>query len=91
MKKTLGSFTIFLMLFSFIVLFSSTGCSDNQITVDTEEDYSLFVVVERELLYGYNYKVVYHKDTKVMYALSNQNVFTVMIDAEGKPLLWEEN
>ena len=35
------------------------------------------------------YNIVYHKETKVMYAGGNDTVFTVMLDADGKPLLWE--
>ena len=38
-----------------------------------------------------SYKVAYHKETKVMYAISNDNyaIFTVLLDANGQPLLWE--
>lgn len=50
---------------------------------------SMFVVVER----GVCYTIVYHRDTKVMYAIScgykNYGDFTVMVDEEGKPLLYQ--
>lgn len=42
---------------------------------------------------GSYYNVVYHNKTKVMYVVSdvryNIGTFTVLIDAEGKPLIWE--
>ena len=68
------------------------GCS--YATMESEkEDYSnvpsMFVQVE----YGDTYRVVYHKDTKVMYAIScsgyNMGNFTVMLDADGTPMLYE--
>lgn len=48
---------------------------------------SMFVTVET----GWNYKVMYHKDTKVMYAVSygtdNQGVFTLLVNADGTRLI----
>ncbi len=53
-------------------------------------DVSMFVVLE----VGTTYKIVYHHETKVMYAVStgsyNAGTFTVMLDADGKPLLYKE-
>lgn len=53
-------------------------------------DKSMFVVIEK----GLTYRIVYHRDTKVMYAISygsyNIGNFTVMVDEEGKPLLYQE-
>ena len=53
-------------------------------------DVSMFVVLE----VGGTYKIVYHQETKVMYAISsggyNSGTFTVMLDANGKPLLYKE-
>ena len=52
-------------------------------------DKSMFVVVE----IGINYKVVYHKDTKVMYVISygmyNGGTFVVMLNADGTPQIWK--
>jgi hypothetical protein len=52
---------------------------------------SMFIVVER----GANYKIVYHRDTKVIYAISlgpyNSGNFTVMVDKYGKPLIYHED
>lgn len=50
---------------------------------------SMFIEVERTDYW----RVVYHKDTKVMYVISygirNSGNFTVMVDRYGFPLVWE--
>jgi hypothetical protein len=68
-----------------------TGCGakmESAADLDTSNE-SMFVVVEN----GMNYKIVYHRDTKVMYAISrgsyNSGDFTVMVDKYGKPLLYQ--
>lgn len=42
---------------------------------------------------GDYYFTVYHNKTKVMYVVSdvhyNRGTFTMLVDAEGKPLIWE--
>ena len=52
---------------------------------------SMFVKIEQ----GDAYRIVYHRETKVMYAISdglhNVGTFTVMLDANGKPLLYQED
>ena len=54
-------------------------------------NYSMFILVEDNLNVGY--KIVYHKDTKVMYAISdgsyNHGTFTVLLNPDGTPMLWE--
>ena len=60
-------------------------------TVNNEGDRSMFVLIEE----GATYSIVYHRETKVMYAISaggyNSGDFTVMVDEEGKPLLYQED
>ena len=34
------------------------------------------------------YKIVYHKDSRVIWAVSNNGVFTRIDDRYGEPLLW---
>jgi hypothetical protein len=70
-----------------------TGCGakmDSVADLDVSNK-SMFVTVEK----GMNYKIVYHRDTKVMYAIScgsyNSGDFTVMVDKYGKPLLYQED
>ena len=75
----------------FLVL-NITGCttnSDEATSTSNEESDASFVIVEKELTNGYFYRIAYHKDTKVMYVLGEYNDFEVMLDADGKPLLWE--
>ena len=57
--------------------------------VEPIEAESTFVQVEQELLGVYNYKIVYHKDTKVMYVVGHYSDFTVMLNADGTPMIWE--
>lgn len=50
---------------------------------------SMFVVVETTSWW----MIVYHKYTKVMYAVScsceTRGTFTLLVDADGNPLLWD--
>lgn len=66
-----------------------TGCS---VTVMEEriEKESMFVEVENTLMHS----VLYDRKTKVMYAVSKygsgSGVFTLLVNADGSPKLWEE-
>ena len=68
------------------------SCSEGTV-VDVEgkdaQNTSMFIEVERT----YNWRVVYHKDTKVMYVIGyskeRKGTFTVMVDRYGFPLIWE--
>ena len=55
-----------------------------------KDDTSMFIEVEQT---G-GWKVVYHKETKVMYVVStgtyNFGTFTLLVNADGTPMLWEE-
>ena len=86
-KKIICLVLVVLLLFTFV------GCGSNIDTVEdmkSKEGSSMFVIVESDFLWE-RYNIVYHKETKVMYAVSSNTVFTVMVDAEGKPLLYSEN
>ena len=85
---------ILCLVIAIILMLTCVGC-DN-ITMETTKDIkddmdniSMFVLIEDAA----SYQIVYHKETKVMYAISvgyyNLGIFTVMLDADGKPLLWE--
>lgn len=58
-------------------------------TAKGEDDTSMFVKVETTICW----EIVYHKDTKVMYAVSigshNGGTFTLLVDADGKPMIYE--
>lgn len=86
-KKIICLVLIALLLFTFV------GCGSNIDTVEDtkpKESSSMFVLVETGHLWD-RYNIVYHKETKVMYTVSGNTVFTVMVDAEGKPLLYLED
>lgn len=86
-KKIICLISVVLLLFTFV------GCGSNMDKVEDtkpKESSSMFVLVESDYLWN-KYNIVYHKETKVMYAVSCNTVFTVMVDAEGKPLLYSED
>lgn len=81
MKRKLA----YIMILSMLLL---SGCQRVE-SVNDNKDTSMFVVIE---VTG-TWEVVYHKETKVMYVVScgayNAGSFTVLVDADGKPMLWE--
>lgn len=62
------------------------GCKDNL----SEDGSSMFVKVEEVN----EWIVVYHRETKVMYVVSdgsyNRGIFTLLVNADGTPMLWED-
>lgn len=56
---------------------------------DPAEQLSMFVQVESH----WTWRVVYHKETKVMYAVSNINApggfFTLLVNPDGTPQIWK--
>ena len=68
------------------------SCSEGTV-VEVEgkdaQNTSMFIEVERTDYW----RVVYHKDTKVMYVIGyskeSKGTFTVMVDRYGFPLIWE--
>ena len=76
----------FLAIIILVFVFLFTGCGVvNRVTN------SMFVTVES----GWDYKIVYHKDTKVMYAVSdgssNIGTFTLLVNPDGSPMLYKES
>ena len=63
------------------------GCTEIE-RESTGSEKSMFVCVEATTAFS----VVYHRDTKVMYAVSNggSNVgnFTLLVNADGSPMVW---
>lgn len=72
-----------------VVMVMLTGCRATVEKQKTSSNKSMFVLVEKASCWY----IVYHKDTKVMYAVStggyNSGTFTVLVDTKGKPMLWE--
>lgn len=89
MKKKLA-----ILLSSLILAFSLAGCGNAAVdkAYDTESEEkvpSIFTEIEST---G-SWRIVYHKETKVMYAVSwssyNSGNFTLLVDENGDPLLYE--
>lgn len=82
---------IILMLVLAFALSMFTACTMATVTSEEQEQNyeSMFVIVEE----APNWLIVYHKTTRVMYAVSDGNYtygnFTLLVDAEGNPLLWD--
>lgn len=74
----IGIFLIILV----IGIFSITGCASKQASAETD---SIFVEVEYN--WHWEYRVVYDKDTRVMYTMSTVDGgrATVMLEADGTP------
>ena len=80
-----------ILIIALFICFLLIGCSKVESVKDQhEEDVSMFVKIED----AYTWDVYYHRDTKVMYVcskgVSNCGTMTVMLDADGKPLLWDK-
>lgn len=78
------------LMFSAAVLSSVlVGCANADIKKsydqEAENTESMFVEVEKTSLW----KIVYDKKTKVMYAVSYSNDFTLLVDENGNPKLWD--
>lgn len=79
------------VIFAFFLI----GCGTPIERVDekTQKPVSMFIIVEGSSLDSY--RIVYHRDTKVMYAIScgtyNSGNFTLLVNPDGSPMLWEGN
>jgi hypothetical protein len=84
MKKIIA-----ILLLGLISLFSLGGCDIKEVESEKVSGNSMFVKVENT---G-SWYVVYHKETRVMYVVSNdrhnRGNFTIMVDENGNPLLWQ--
>ena len=87
MKKVIISLTIivFIILAGWILKDITTLTSNA-----SEDNGDRFVVIENK---NYLYQIVYDRETKVQYAISrgsyNQGTFYLLVDADGKPLLYK--
>lgn len=84
MKKVIGIVFAILMLVAIIV-----GCAPKMVVEAAPPGTpSMFVCVEEDAACS----IVYHRDTKVMYAVSagyyNAGTFTVLLNADGTPQVW---
>ena len=77
------------VIFAFFLI----GCNTRIERVDEkpQRPISMFIIVEGSGMDSY--RVVYHRDTKVMYAVScgtyNTGNFTVLVNPDGSPMIWK--
>lgn len=76
------------VLTALFLAFALTGCNSTESKIDDGAP-SRFVTVERTGMW----MVVYDDETKVMYSVSygvyNNGTFTMLVNADGTPLLYE--
>lgn len=81
---------ITILLLSLATIFYA-GCQTVITDKDAMKEESMFILVEETD----KWCIVYHKESKVMYAVSrapyNQGTFTLLVDEDGRPLLWQNN
>jgi hypothetical protein len=92
--NNIKTFVVALVLVVVVLAVSTalSGCGTNPTESKVVEDEpSMFILVESSSLWY----VVYHRETKVMYAVSNgyynMGNFTVLVNADGTPMLYEED
>ena len=89
-KRILAGLAAFLIVTSIVLTFA--GCASTTASakeIDDTDDGNTFILVDAD----YHCWVVYHKDTKVMYAVSrapnNIGTYTLLVNADGTPMVWE--
>ncbi|MBR2553840.1 MAG: hypothetical protein IKE94_03160 [Aeriscardovia sp.] len=80
-----------LIIITVLTILLATGCAKVENKPEQEPvDVSRFERVE----YTAVWEIVADRETGVMYAVSrgmyNQGAFTLLVDAEGKPLIWDK-
>lgn len=90
MKKRLTILIIFVATVLFV------GCNNIKTNIAKANNEEMFIVVED----NWEYDIVYDRETKVMYTYSkgdsgyrtdydNRGVFTILVDENGNPKLWD--
>ena len=89
-KRIVAGLAAFLIIVSIVLRFA--GCASTRAEakeVDDTDDGNTFILVNAD----YYCWVVYHKDTKVMHAVSrapnNIGTYTLLVNADGTPMIWE--
>ena len=79
-----------LIIITALTILLATGCAKVEKAEQEQIDVSRFECVEETSVWV----IVADRETGVMYAVSsgiyNQGAFTLLVDAEGKPLIWDE-
>ena len=90
-KRIVAGLAAFLIIVSIILMFAGCASIKSEAKeVDDTDDGNTFILVDAD----YYCWVVYHKDTKVMYAVSrspnNIGTYTLLVNADGTPMIWKE-
>lgn len=89
-KSRLSMKRIIAIMLMAVMMLSLSACRTKRTSEITKGETSRMVYVEET---G-SYCIVYDKYTKVMYAVSNgaynMGTFTLLVDADGNPLLYED-
>ena len=89
-KRIVAGLAAFLIILSIMLTFAGCTLIKAEVKeVDDADDGNTFVLVDAD----YYCWIVYHKDTKVMYAVSrsgyNAGTYTLLVNADGTPMIWE--
>ena len=69
---------ILMLILTLISIIMCTGCGGN-------DSSKRFVTVET----GFSHNISYDRETKVMYIIGSYGNATIMLDSDGKPLLYK--
>lgn len=88
MKKIMS-----MVLIITLILLLLVGCSESTKQSNSENTYEKYSFTT--IMHSDDYNIVYQNETKVMYVMStdyyNIGNFTVLVDENGKPMLYKEN
>lgn len=91
MAKTITKLLAIFVAIALCACLSGCGAVVEDKTEVKETPVSMFVCVEK----CDSWWIMYHRETKVMYAVSagyyNCGTFTVMLNPDGTPMIWEGN
>lgn len=88
MKSKLKHWLIVAVI-AIVVVILMSSCAKVESAEDSKKTASMFVEVEN----SFNWSVVYHRDTGVMYVVScggyNAGDFTMLVNADGTPMIYK--
>lgn len=79
-----------LVVFLLLILLVFASCATTVEKTENQQETSMFVQIEQTNIW----RIVYHKETKVLYAVSNGGYncgnFTVLVNPDGTPMIYKE-
>lgn len=86
---------VLILLMTIMFILTLIGCSNKneKSNFSNTVDPMFIIVCYEDDEWDTDWYIVYHKETKVMYAVScgayNRGVFTLLVNADGTPMIWE--